>query len=144
MKKSLLLIGLAMLAGLATSAQAATLTHRSHVRNAGAGALATALGLDSGLLSAIDDLLSGNRQAVDQSARHCGCEPNAAPAHRQPGRLHPPGPATAAPMSGGPLIPTSPASAERDTPESASDGAHAPVDGEPDLGWQSLLPGSIQ
>src|SRR5699024_4161344 len=100
MKKSLPLIGLAMFAGLAASAQAATAVRRLHAQEPGAGAFAAALGYDTGLSSALGDLISGNpRQATADTTPACSCRHDAQAADRQSTPPLPPGPAAAAPMA---------------------------------------------
>ena len=149
MKKSLPLIGLAMFAGLAASAQAATAVHRLHAQNAGAGTFAAALGYDNGLLSALGDLISGNpQQATADATPACDCRHDAQTADRQPTPPLPPGPATAAPMAGGATMPADASGAAPAEPQPpavpANGGAQPPAETRSDLGWQSLLPGSIQ
>lgn len=153
MKKSLLLIGLTMFAGLAASAQAATATHHLHAQDSGANAsadmLVAASGYDSSLLSALGDLISGNAQTTGDTSSTCRCRHDTQAAERKPATPPlPPGPATAAPMSGTAPIPADPsdtAAADRQPPAApANGGGQVPAETRPDLGWQSLLPGSIQ
>lgn len=149
MKKSLPLIGLAMFAGLAASAQAATAVHRLHAQDAGAGVFAAALGYDNGLLSALGNLISGNPQATaDAVPTSCDCRQDTQAVDRQPTPPLPPGPATAAPMAGSASMPADASGAAPAEPQPpvvpANGGGQVPVDTRSDLGWQSLLPGSIQ
>lgn len=111
------------------------------MHSAGAGVFATALGLDNGLLSALNDLLSSNAQATSAAARTCDCSDDPQTSQRLP----PPGPTTTVPMATGPLPGTSSAaSSAQSSPAPANGGTPPPASSEADLGWQSLLPGSIQ
>lgn len=128
MKTSLLLLGLVMGTGVVGTAQATDMTARSYAPDT----LVAASTSGDGVLSALGNLLSRESRNdtrdcdITQASGKTGPQPVPGPTFD---RHHHQGPDTDAALP--------PAA-------TAGDGAQPPTDTLPGLGWQSLLPGSIQ
>lgn len=146
MKTSLLLIGLVMGAGIVGTAQATDTTACQHLLNIKGQTLAAASTTGSGVLSDLSNLLSGQKPKTDSTTT--GSDTAATTAHAAQGYRHQPGPVQSAAhhtqhdadnaSHGGTTAPI----AIRDGGDPAP--ANPSPDSPPTLGWQSLLPGSIQ
>lgn len=144
MKTSLLLLSLVMSAGAVGTAQAADATTCPQLLNVNSQTLAAASTSGSGVLSDLSNLLSGHQNKNDTTA----ADSHAAATHADQGYGHQPGP-----------TPSNTHHANGNTSGHNNDSTTAPVairsggspapadtnpDNPPTLGWQSLLPGSIQ
>jgi len=147
MKTSLLLLSLVLGVGAVGTARAADAPTCPHLLNVDSQSLAAASTSGSGVLSDLSNLLSSHQGKNDTTAADNG---NTPAAHTAQGYRHQPGP--------------TPSSSEHHTRHDAgshghdsatapvaarSGGGSAPADpnadnNPPTLGWQSLLPGSIQ
>ncbi|HET7663498.1 MAG TPA: hypothetical protein VFK31_07650 [Rhodanobacteraceae bacterium] len=145
MKTSLLLLGLVLGVGAVGTAQATDATTCPHLLNVGSQSLAAASTSGNGVLSDLSNLLSGGHQGKNDTT---ATDSHAAAAHSEPGYGHQPGPAP----SSGHHTRRNAGSHNNDSTTAPvairSGGSPAPADANPDnpptLGWQSLLPGSIQ
>lgn len=146
MKTSLLLIGLIMGAGIAGTAQATDATECTHSLNLENDTLASASSAHRGMLSELADMLSVRHTKNGSTTSNSGNAGISGSAEQ--GYRHQPGPSQAAVASG-----------QHDDDAGAHDSTAAPMsmhtdgdpapasassDNPPTLGWQSLLPGSIQ
>ena len=146
MKTSLLLIGLVMGTGIVGTAQATDASACQHLLNIKGQTLAAASTTGSGVLSDLSSLLSGQKKKTDTPTTDsdtASATTHAAPDYRhQPGPVPPPAHHAHHGADNASHHGTSAPMAIRDGGNSAP--ANANPDNPPTLGWQSLLPGSIQ
>ncbi|HEX7342517.1 MAG TPA: hypothetical protein VF269_09630 [Rhodanobacteraceae bacterium] len=140
MKTSLLAIGLMMGAGLIGTAHAANATTRATAPNIDNQSAATAMPASHGLLSALDSVLSGDAQTSNGTA-----QTHNPATHTRAGKSKPhPSLATASNPVLGQRHAATDSSADPSRPSASTASGQSADPAQNDLGWQSLLPGSIQ